>query len=83
MKLISSCLVVAFLAGCACAPSVVYKSAQLDLPPRPAIPAISGQELQAVSEATYLKMLDREDILWGYTLTLENIIRTTHTAKKP
>lgn len=75
--LISSLLLV----GCCPAPSVVYKSVQLDLPLRPAIPAIAGRELQSVSEETYLKLLDREDILWGYTATLESIIRSTHEEK--
>lgn len=57
---------------------VQYQILPLLLPERPLLPAISTDELQCLSDATYIKLAERNRLRRQYAEQLETIITSTH-----
>jgi len=66
------------LSGCSTTQPVEYVTTPLPLPPRPELPAISGEQLQCLSDETYSAIVKRDRGRREYAETLEAIIQSTH-----
>lgn len=55
----------------------VYKPVPLDRPERPALPAVEAQALQCLSDDTFSRILEREQLRREYAEELEVIIDST------
>lgn len=80
MKLKSATLLLILLsattsiASCASTPTTTV----LQVPSRPALPVITGEELQCLSVEAYLKLVIRDKLLHSHVETLEQVIRSTN-----
>ena len=69
------------LAGCAAGPPQ-YVTAPLPLPPKPALPAVHGAELQCLTAGAYSRLAHRDRIERNYIEQLRAVIRSTHRGVK-
>ena len=75
MKLFAIILTIGFLSACA-STEYIYVQPECEVPPIPYLPQISAEELEDVSDETYWKLEEREDLLYGWAEEMEEKLKT-------
>lgn len=63
------------LAGCASPPEYIEITPECEVPPRPSLPAIPAEDLEALPDETYFDLERREKRIVDWSLELEAIVR--------
>lgn len=73
-KMIMLLIAASFLISCESIPT----NPTLKLPPELIVPTISAQEVECLSDETFLKIMKRDKLKSARIETLKTVIRTTH-----